>query len=147
MERDVLRLLRICQQCSAMTIASVGAEGQPMAASVYFAFTPDLHFYFLSSAHTQHVQNLRRDHRAAVCFSPAGARWQNLRGVQMRGVVTLGQGEEEKRGRSVYLARFPFARALERALEEASLHCFVPDWVRLIDNRLGFGHKEEWSWP
>jgi uncharacterized protein YhbP (UPF0306 family) len=65
----------------------------------------------------------------------------------MRGVVTLGQGEEERQGRSVYLARFPFARALERALEEASLHCFVPDWVRLIDNHLGFGHKEEWSWP
>ncbi|MGA2111029.1 MAG: pyridoxamine 5'-phosphate oxidase family protein [Anaerolineales bacterium] len=147
MERDVIRLLKICEQCSAMTIASVGAEGQAMAACVYFAFTPDLNFYFLSSAQTQHIQNLRRDPRAAVSLSPVGTRWQDLRGVQMRGIVTPSQGEEEQRGRSVYYSRFPFAQALERAQQATDLHCFRPDWVRLIDNRLGFGHKEEWPWP
>jgi uncharacterized protein YhbP (UPF0306 family) len=147
MERDVRRLLKVCQQCSAMTLATVGAGGEPMAASVYFAWTADLQFYFLSSAHTQHVQNLRRDPHAAVCLSPGRTQWHNLRGVQMRGLVHLCRGEEEQRGRSAYFSRFPFARALERALQDANLHCFQPNWVRLIDNRLGFGHKEEWSWP
>jgi len=130
-----------------MTIASIGAEGQAMAACVYFAFTPDLHFFFLSSARTQHAQNLRRDPRAAVSLSPGGTGWQDLRGVQMRGIVTLSQGDEVQRGRTVYFSRFPFARALERVEPDMGLHCFRPDWVKLIDNRLGFGHKEEWPWP
>ena len=118
-----------------------------MAATVYYAWTPDLHFYFLSSAQTRHIQNLQRDPHAAVCLSPASARWQSLRGIQMRGLVHACLGEEGKRGRSAYFSRFPFARAMERALQDAALYCFLPDWVRLIDNRLGFGHKEEWSWP
>ena len=33
----------------------------------------------------------------------------------------------------------------QEALSRTMLYAFHPEWVRWIDNRLGFGHKEEWT--
>lgn len=56
-------------------------------------------------------------------------------------------GAERAAGWRVYLSRFPFVAESERlrhALERTTLWELRPDWLRLIDNGQGFGHKEEW---
>jgi uncharacterized protein YhbP (UPF0306 family) len=43
-----------------------------------------------------------------------------------------------------YLTKFPFAAGLEQMVARNSLHFFTPTWVRLVDNRQGFGFRQEW---
>ncbi|MCX6025818.1 MAG: pyridoxamine 5'-phosphate oxidase family protein [Chloroflexi bacterium] len=146
MEPTVAALLELCAECHAFTLATAGAADEPMAAAVYFAYTPQLEFFLLSTPDTQHGRNLARDPRAAVTLFPPSRAWQEIRGAQMRGTAQLVDGAQHERGWQVYRARFPFVGELQAALAGARLHLFRLSWARVVDNRKGFGHKEEWQW-
>ncbi|MFD0328152.1 hypothetical protein ACFQZC_07835 [Streptacidiphilus monticola] len=67
--------------------------------------------------------------------------------MQGRGRVRrLGDEDERAAAWRVYVARFPFAAddALSAALARADLWQLRPEWLRLIDNGVAFGHKVEW---
>jgi 4-hydroxy-3-polyprenylbenzoate decarboxylase len=131
----------------AMTLATTGADGAPHAAAVYFAADAQReNLYFFSETGSQHSQDLGRDPRAAASIHPVVDRWQENRGLQIRGTARLlPQGEAWEKGWAEYLVKFPFASALQEALARSSLYTLRPEWVRELDNRRGFGHKEEWT--
>ncbi len=129
-----------------LTLATIGPDGMPHAAALFYAFTPDLRLIFLSDPKTRHAQHIGtgRAHVAAT-IQADGQKWQSITGLQLHGIASLA----EQGAREVYLARFPFiyiARTgpLARAMSKVEFYQIVPTWVRLIDNRLGFGHKQEW---
>jgi uncharacterized protein YhbP (UPF0306 family) len=133
---------------STMTLATRGPDGTPHAAPVYFAASEDLRFYFFSEPGSQHAQDLAADQRAAAAFYPEVTDWQDIRGVQMRGEVSLvSHGAEWETAWERYAAKFPFVRSLKAVVERNELFVFVPHWVRMVDNRLGFGFKQEWDLP
>lgn len=141
-DRTVLELLRL----STLTLATTGADGEPHNAPLYFAADPQLRLFFFSDPASQHSQDLVRDPRAAVSFYPLGASWEAIRGVQMRGAArSLGPGPLRDAGWAVYRAKFPFVEALAEAIARSQLYVFEPRWVRLVDNRRGFGFKQEWT--
>jgi len=146
MERTVAALLELCAKCRAFTLATAGAAGEPMAAAVYFAYTPPLEFCFLSAPDTQPGRNLARDPRAAVTLFPPSCAWQEIRGAPRHGTAQRVDGAQRERGWQVYRARFPFVGELQAALAGTQLHLFRPNWARVVDNRIGFGHKQEWQW-
>ncbi len=146
MDRSVTALLELCAECHAFTLATLGEDGEPMAAAVYYAYTPQLEFFFLSASDTQHGRNLARDPHAAVTLFPPSRSWLEIRGAQMRGMARVAEGEAKERGWQAYRDRFPFVAELPAALAGARLHLFRPTWARAVDNRKGFGHKEEWQW-
>jgi flavin prenyltransferase len=132
----------------AMTLATRGAEGEPHAAPVYFAAEGELCFYFFSDPASQHGQDVAADARAAGAIHPLVAGWQEIRGLQMRGRVrTVAQGAEWERAWQLYRAKFPFVEKLKEAIAGSQLYAFVPDWIRLVDNRKGFGYKDERELP
>jgi uncharacterized protein YhbP (UPF0306 family) len=47
----------------------------------------------------------------------------------------------------LYVAKFPFVMELKAIVERNTLYAFIPSWVRQVDNRRGFGFKQEWSLP
>jgi len=126
-----------------LTLATVGPEGEVHAAAVFYAFTPDLHLIFLSEPDTLHAQHIGSGAPVAVAIQADGQDWQHITGMQMHGLARPAATG----AREVYLSRFPFiARtdALARALKTVRFYEMIPNWIRLIDNRLGFGHKREW---
>ena len=130
----------------AMTLATSAADGLPHAAPVYFAADEHGYLYFYSDAASQHSQDLAANPRAAAAIHPLVAGWHEIRGLQLRGAVRLvAAGREWEHGWQVYLAKFPFVAQLKDAVTRTSLYVLEPDWVRLVDNRQGFGHKEERS--
>jgi uncharacterized protein YhbP (UPF0306 family) len=132
----------------AMTLATTGSDGEPHAAPVYFAAGEGLHLFFFSAARSQHSQDLARDPRAAAAIYPPDPGWQELRGLQLRGrVQVVPPGPAWQSAWEVYLARFPFVRALQAEVTRDQLYVFIPAWVRLVDNRQGFGFKQEWHLP
>jgi uncharacterized protein YhbP (UPF0306 family) len=143
-----------------MTLASVSAAGEAHAATVYFAaaFPADLvaaleagtmgalKLYFFSDPKSQHGQDLATHPRCAATISPEVASWQEIHGLQLRGEARrLPRGTHWQAGWQCYQARFPFVAALKPLLRRNALYVFLPAWVRLVDNRRGFGFKQEWT--
>jgi uncharacterized protein YhbP (UPF0306 family) len=136
---------------AAMTLATAGSDGQPYAAPVYFAAglsADPLRLYFFSDPASQHSQDLARDPRAAAACYPESQSWQDIRGVQLRGEARPAPGGEAwDAGWKCYVDKFPFVEGLKLIVARNTLYSFEPRWIRVVDNRRGFGFKEEWSRP
>jgi hypothetical protein len=128
-----------------MTIATVGETGEPHAAAVYFASDKRLKLFFFSSPESAHTRDILADARAAVTIYPECRSWQDIRGLQLRGTVRqLAHGPDWERAWEIFAAKFPFIAELRPVVASNEFYVFEPFWLRLIDNRLGFGHKQEW---
>ncbi|MEU8787349.1 hypothetical protein [Streptomyces sp. NPDC048637] len=104
--------------------------------------------YFVTATTTRHGRALvEPGARVAFTAQRDGQEWSALTGLQGRGRCRPLTGAERAAGWQVYVERFPFVAASDRlraALERTTLWELRPDWLRLIDNGQGFGHKEEW---
>lgn len=129
----------------AMTLATSSPLGEPHAAPVYFAAGGEgPRFYFFSDPNSQHCCDLAANPCAAASIHPLVNSWQEIRGLQMRGeVLPVPPGEEWQNAWQLYQAKFPFVSRLKAEVERSGLYAFVPNWIRLVDNRRGFGFKEE----
>ena len=69
-----------------MTIATKGDNGL-WSASVYYVFLKN-RLYFFSSTNSQHMQHIATDPRVAASIAHDGDFWKQLKGLQMRGIVS-----------------------------------------------------------
>ncbi len=113
-------------------------------ADLFFSSDPALKAYFVSSPDSRHAQNLSRDPRAAVSIHGATWDWREITGLQMEGAVErLDQHIQRERAWTLYKAKFPFVEDFVDEIARSCWYRFTPRWIRMIDNRLGFGHREE----
>jgi uncharacterized protein YhbP (UPF0306 family) len=132
-------------ELSTLTLSTVGLGGEPHAAPVYFVADKAVRLYFFSDAGSRHSQDAERDRRAAAAIYPECRDWQDIRGLQLRGEVrAVEPGPEWEAAWEIYTAKFPFVSELKAVVARNNLFVFEPNWIRLIDNRQGFGFKEEW---
>ncbi|NQU10796.1 pyridoxamine 5'-phosphate oxidase family protein [bacterium] len=143
------KLRRFFDDHQVLTLAVKDPDGEPHAAAVFYAPDPRLALYFLSDPLTRHGQALAGNGIVAGTIQRDRPSWRRIRGVQLRGRCRLLSGTERERGWEVYCRRFGFLRQpsaiLVRALRPMVLWKLEPEWVRLIDNRAGFGRKREWG--
>lgn len=141
-------------QLSTLTLATLSPACEPHAAPVYFAVAgdapdgtnPALRFYFFSDPLSLHAQDLACDPRAAATLYPETEHWQDIRGLQMRGeAIRVDPGPDWDQAWKDYQARFPFVADLKDVVASNALYVFIPHWIRLVDNRRGFGFKQEWT--
>jgi uncharacterized protein YhbP (UPF0306 family) len=129
-----------------MTICTSTPLAVPHAATVYFVAGDHLNLYFLSAPSSQHVRDLAVNPVAAVAIDPLVEKWQEIRGLQMRGKVTeIPNGFQSVAGWARFVAKFPYVKNLEIEVLKNRFYAFKPDWIRLVDNRVRFGYKQEWS--
>ena len=132
----------------AMTLATCGADGLPHAAAVYFAADAASRLYFFSEPGSQHAADLEHNPAAAVTIQPQAATYQEIRGLQSRGRVRrVLPGAEWEQAYTLYLSKFPFVAGMRDTVAKNTLYVFTPAWLRLLDNRRGFGFKEEKALP
>ena len=137
-----------------LTLATVGADGAPAAAAVFYAHDSKLALYFLSEERTEHGRNLLADARVAGTIHADGQDWRGIRGLQVRGQARPAAGTELAHAAAVYGRKFSFVAAslawsgspgvLAGPLARARFWVLRPAWFRLIDNTVQFGFKEEW---
>ena len=141
-------------QLSTMTLATTSAQGEPHAAAVYFVAVletpytsqPAWRLYFFSEADSQHSRDIALRSEVAIALYPDCRGWQDIRGLQMRGTVyRVEPGAEWERAWEAYRLKFPFVDALKVIVARNALFAFLPVWIRLVDNRRGFGFKQEWA--
>jgi uncharacterized protein YhbP (UPF0306 family) len=129
---------------STLTLATRGPDGQPMAASLFFAAGDDLRLYWVSGGHSRHSRNLEDCPQAAVTVHNLTWTWTEIAGVQMEGEVAIvPAGGEWQAAWERYRAKFPFVDEFQAEISRSNFYVFTPRWARLIDNGHGFGHKVE----
>jgi uncharacterized protein len=148
------RIAAFLAEHTTLNLATVGADGAPAAAAVFYAHDAGLNLYFLSEERTVHGRNLLADARVAGTIHADGQDWRGIRGVQLRGQARPVAGTELARAAAVYGRKYSFVAALLAGsgspgvlagpLARARFWVLQPAWFRLIDNTVQFGFKEEW---
>ncbi|MEV4435906.1 pyridoxamine 5'-phosphate oxidase family protein [Streptomyces sp. NPDC049585] len=135
-----------------LTLAYVDEQG-PQACAVLYALadSPDPTLLFVTAENTRHGRALLSgDARVAFTAQADGQDWTVLTGIQGRGNCRLLTGAAREAAWPAYSSRFPYVERTERlkeAMARTGLWELRPNWLRLVDNGRGFGHKTEWTPP
>jgi uncharacterized protein YhbP (UPF0306 family) len=119
---------------STLALATCDADGTPRIAPLFYITDEKLRLYWFSAARSAHSRNLKRDPRAAVTVHSGTDRWQEIRGVQMRGRVHVVTDRELRRTiAESYAKRFRLGKLFQAAMTRSRLYCFEASWIRPID--------------
>ena len=145
LNRELAPIRALLEETTTMVLATRMPDGTPRATPVFFATNKSLRLIFLSDPQSVHSRNLTASPHASAAMYPEEGDWRRLRGVQMTGRARVLDGAEADAARRTYARRFPFVAELASAMAATRICAFTPSWVRLIDNRRGFGFQQEWS--
>ena len=139
-------VLGIAAEASTLTLATTSPRRLAQAAPLFFAAEADGALLFVSDPESRHSLNISATGSAAVAFHRETWDWREIAGVQMEGSVrAIPPGPERAAAWKTYEAKFPFAAAFEEVVARSLVYRFTPRWVRLVDNRVRFGHREEFT--
>jgi uncharacterized protein YhbP (UPF0306 family) len=145
------RLLKFLREHQVLTLAVMETDGNPYAAALFYAVDDELRFYVVTDPATHHGKAMLANPSVAGTVQLDRQQWQEIRGVQFRGICRQLGSTERARAWEIYSSRFPFLHQpngiLMRELANAAMWRIDTTWIRLIDNRSGFSHKEEWTPP
>jgi uncharacterized protein YhbP (UPF0306 family) len=124
-----------------MTVATVGADGRPWTAHVFYAWSGGQNlFVFTTDTITRHGSEMEANACVAAGVALETRTVGRVQGLQIEGRVRRAEGEELESARATYLRRFPYA-----VLAPLSLWILEPSLLKLTDNTLGFGKKLTWE--
>jgi uncharacterized protein len=131
-----------------MSLASCGSHG-PHAANVFYARN-GLSLLWVSERQTRHSKILEVNPQVAATIAPDYPDFDEICGVQVFGAARrISDAGERDRARRLLEGRYPVLQRLsdqpilKRIYAAAELYRLVPDKMVIIDNRRGFGHKDE----
>jgi uncharacterized protein len=147
------RVSAFLREHTTLALATVGEEGLPAVAAVFYASDDDLSLYFLTEERTEHGRNMLGNPAVAGAIHEDGQDWRGIRGLQLKGRAAIVTGAVLPHAIKTYASRYAFVAsllagqagpvALTGPLARARFWVLRPTWFRLIDNTVRFGHKEE----
>jgi len=143
-EKQLNWIAQLLREQTTLSLATSGDDGQPCVAPLFYLVDESLSLYWLSSPNSIHSRNLLRAPRAAATVYRAAQSWREIRGVQLRGPVSIVV-EPARRAAITksYCERFKLGRVLRMAVRHSVLNVLQPEFFRYIDNSLGFKSKFE----
>ena len=151
------RIRAFLREHTTLALATVDAQGASAVAAVFYAVDDDLNLYFLSEERTEHGRNMLAHPQVAGAIHEDGQDWRAIRGLQLKGRSEIARGRVLAEAMFLYAARFAFVApllagqagpaALTGPLARARFWVLRPSWLRLVDNTVKFGHKEELILP
>lgn len=133
------RVLTLISRHHVMTVATEH-DGKPWVASCFYVYLKSKNlFVFTTDLDTDHGRHMLINPDIAGNIALETTIPGKIRGLQMSGKVRLLDGEESRAARKAYILKFPIA-----VLMDTTLWGFEPDFLKMTDNRLGFGVKLYW---
>jgi hypothetical protein len=145
---------RFLDEISTLTLATTQGN-EPWAATVFFAADKHFNLYFVSDHRTQHGRDTEANPTIAATINPDCDNWHDVRGLQIRGQVSVVEGAERAKALAIYFKKFPqidvlYAKpkgeheeTIAARLKAANFYKITPEMIRVIDNAQGFGYREE----
>jgi uncharacterized protein YhbP (UPF0306 family) len=127
------------------SLATADDAGHPHAANIQHAplDTDPLTLCWVSSPRSAHSRHLAdRPAVALTVYGQPDVSPDQLHGLQLHGTASA---TDDDRVLKAYRERFPFTadEPWASAIRQQQHYLFTPTWVRMIDNRRGFGWSRE----
>ena len=134
------RIIRFLKRHHVLTIATT-VNNEPWCASCFYVYLKDENvFVFTTDKDTRHGQEFLKNPAVAGSVVLETRIIGKIRGIQFQGVVSEPEGKMLETASRAYLKRFPVAVLMETHLWMVSL-----TYIKMTDNRLGFGKKLIWK--
>jgi len=134
------RMVRLLKRHHLLTVAT-SSQNTPWCASCFYSWNNiEQWFVITTGLETRHGKEFLSNHAIAGTIALETRRVGRIRGIQFTGIISEATGEILTKARRDYLLRFPYAMA-----GDLRLWVIKPDYIKLTDNRLGFGKKIIWK--
>jgi len=134
------RIIGFIKKHHVLTLAT-SFGGLPWVANCFYAYMEKENAIVFTSDHdTKHIKDLEEGNIVAASIVLETSVIGKIQGIQLRGRLSEPVGEMLKMAKSAYLKRFPFT-----ALMETTLWVLEIEYIKMTDNRLGFGKKLVWE--
>lgn len=116
-------------------------ENRPYTSNCFYVFLPKENaFIFTSDPETTHGKQMLENKNVSLNIFLETKAVGKIQGLQITGEVKVLTSEEEKKAKMSYLKEYPFA-----ILKLETMWKVYPNFMKLTDNRLGFGKKVVWK--
>jgi uncharacterized protein YhbP (UPF0306 family) len=134
------RIARFFRKHHVLTIATSVNE-EPWCANCFYVYLEEENsLVFTTDPATRHGKEFLMNKKVAGSVVLETMIIGKIRGIQFRGIVSEAGGENTARAKTAYLKRFPAAMLMETHLWIVRL-----TYIKMTDNRLGFGKKLIWE--
>jgi uncharacterized protein len=136
------RIIDFISEHHILTLA-IARDNIPYCATCYYAWLKEKNmFIFTSDQETRHIRDVMdgNNYQVAGAIALETKIVGKIRGIQFTGVLKPLDENDLVTARSRYLKRFPIARLMPNL----HLWSLTPDFIKMTDNRLGFGKKLVW---
>lgn len=123
-----------------LTIAT-SVDAEPWCANCFYVYLEDENaLVFTSDADTRHGKDFLKNSLVAGSVVLETSIIGKIQGIQFQGLVSEPEGKLLDTSKSAYLRRFPVAALMNTRLWVVKLN-----YIKMTDNRLGFGKKLIWK--
>lgn len=139
-EKPDSRIVEFINEHHVLTLATSFNE-EPWCANCFYTYMEDENsLVFTSDFDTKHIQQASHNIFVAGSVVLETSTIGKIQGIQFQGIISQPQGELHEKAKKAYLKRFPIAMLMDT-------HLWVIDltYIKMTDNRLGFGKKLIWS--
>jgi uncharacterized protein len=136
------RIIKFFRKHHVLTVATT-VNGEPWCANCFYVYLVDENaLVFTSDAETRHGREFVQNNLVAGSVVLETMVIGKIMGIQFQGTISEPEGELLSKARSAYLTRFPVAVLMDTRLWVVKL-----SYIKMTDNRLGFGKKLIWPAP
>lgn len=139
MEAIPQRIIDFFQEHHVLTLAT-SISNKPYCANCFYVYDGGEALLFASEEHTKHIQDALQNTQVAGSIVLETKTIGKIQGVQLCGKLVKLEGEALKSATKKYLKAFPYA-----VLKSTPLWAFRLSYIKMTDNRLGFGKKLIWG--
>jgi uncharacterized protein len=133
------RVIRFFRKHHVLTIATT-VENEPWCANCFYTYLENENaLVFTTDADTRHGKDFLKNPQVAGSVVLETMVVGKIRGIQFQGIVSEPEGEMASKAKLAYLKRFPVAVLMDTHLWVVKL-----TFIKMTDNRLGFGKKLIW---
>jgi uncharacterized protein len=123
-----------------LTLATSNTD-KPYCCNCFYVYVEDENvLVFTSDDNTKHIADVRKNNSVAGSIVLETNVVGKIQGIQFNGIISEPKDELLRKVKKAYLKRFPFAALMDTKLWVVKLF-----YLKMTDNRLGFGKKLIWG--
>jgi hypothetical protein len=134
------KFIDFIKQHHVLTLATA-AGSQPYCCNCFYSYDETRNIFVVkTNENTRHTQELQQNPRVALSIVLETEEIGKIQGLQITGKAVFYDGEQLRDATKNYIKRFPYA-----VLKPGETLAIEPDYMKLTDNRFGFGKKLIWD--
>lgn len=134
------RIIEFIKKHHVLTLATCN-NNNPYCSNCFYVYLEDENvLIFTSDKETKHIQDAGQQNYVAGSIVLETNVIGKIQGIQFNGIISEPGDELMKKVKKAYLKRFPFAILMDTTLWIVKL-----TFIKMTDNRLGFGKKLIWG--